>query len=47
MPPPDAITQRFAPLHPRLVDLSLGRIQRLLADLGSPERRTPPVISAM
>jgi dihydrofolate synthase/folylpolyglutamate synthase len=40
----DAITARFAPLHPRLVDLSLGRIQRLLADLGSPERRAPPVI---
>jgi dihydrofolate synthase/folylpolyglutamate synthase len=40
----DAITQRFAPLHPRLVDLSLGRIERLLADLGHPEARTPPVI---
>ncbi|HEY3886541.1 MAG TPA: folylpolyglutamate synthase/dihydrofolate synthase family protein, partial [Vicinamibacterales bacterium] len=44
MPPTDAITARFAPLHPRLVDLSLGRIERLLADLGSPEMRTPPVI---
>src|SRR5436305_11170117 len=42
--PTDAITARFAPLHPRRIDLSLGRIQRLLADLGSPERRTPPVI---
>ena len=40
----DAITQRFAPLHPRLVDLSLGRIERLLADLGHPEAKTPPVI---
>jgi len=40
----DAITQRFAPLHPRLVDLSLGRIQRLLADLGDPQTRTPSVI---
>ncbi len=40
----DAITQRFSPLHPRLVDLSLGRIQRLLADLGSPEKRLPPVL---
>ena len=40
----DAITARFAPLHPRLVDLSLGRVQRLLADLGHPERRTPPII---
>ena len=26
------------------VDLSLGRIQRLLADLGSPQERVPPVI---
>ena len=40
----DAITQRFAPLHPRLVDLSLGRIERLLAELGHPEAKTPPVI---
>jgi dihydrofolate synthase/folylpolyglutamate synthase len=40
----DAITQRFAPLHPRLVDLSLGRIERLLAELGHPEGKTPPVI---
>jgi dihydrofolate synthase/folylpolyglutamate synthase len=40
----DAITSRFAPLHPRLVDLSLGRIERLLADLGHPEAKTPPVI---
>ncbi len=40
----DAITQRFAPLHPRLVDLSLGRVQRLLADLGAPETRAPPIL---
>jgi dihydrofolate synthase/folylpolyglutamate synthase len=40
----DAITERFSPLHPRLVDLSLDRIARLLADLGRPETRTPPVI---
>jgi dihydrofolate synthase/folylpolyglutamate synthase len=42
--PTDAITARFAPLHPRRIDLSLGRIQRLLTDLGSPERKLPPVI---
>ncbi len=41
---PDAITARFAPLHPRLVDLSLGRIERLLVDLGSPNLHVPPVI---
>jgi len=31
-------------LHPRLIDLSLGRIERLLAKLGHPERRLPPVV---
>lgn len=40
----DAITRRFAPLHPRLIDLSLARIERLLAEMGSPQTRLPPVI---
>jgi dihydrofolate synthase / folylpolyglutamate synthase len=40
----DAITTRFAPLHPRKIDLSLGRIERLLADLGAPHKRLPPVV---
>jgi dihydrofolate synthase/folylpolyglutamate synthase len=31
-------------LHPRLIDLSLGRIEALLAKLGHPERHLPPVI---
>jgi dihydrofolate synthase/folylpolyglutamate synthase len=31
-------------LHPKRIDLSLGRIQRTLAALGHPERRLPPVI---
>lgn len=31
-------------LHPRLIDLSLGRIERLLDKLGHPERRLPPVV---
>ncbi len=31
-------------LHPRVIDLSLGRIERLLAALGNPEHRLPPVI---
>ena len=39
----DAFSARFAPLHPRRVDLSLGRIERLLGDLGSPHKRLPPV----
>ena len=39
----DAFSARFAPLHPRRIDLSLGRIERLLGDLGSPHKRLPPV----
>jgi dihydrofolate synthase/folylpolyglutamate synthase len=31
-------------LHPRLIDLSLDRIEGLLAKLGHPEQRLPPVI---
>ncbi|HLJ72374.1 MAG TPA: folylpolyglutamate synthase/dihydrofolate synthase family protein [Roseiarcus sp.] len=44
MNPHDAILTRFAPLHPKKIDLSLGRIERLLADLGAPEKRLPPVV---
>ena len=36
--------ERFLPLHPKKIDLSLGRIERLLGDLGHPERQVPPVI---
>jgi len=35
---------RLAELHPKKIDLSLARIERLLARLGNPERRLPPVI---
>ena len=35
---------RLQALHPKLIDLSLGRIQRLLSALGAPHRRLPPVI---
>ena len=31
-------------LHPRRIDLSLGRIEQLLARLGNPHRPLPPVI---
>lgn len=31
-------------LHPRVIDLSLGRIERLLDALGRPQDRLPPVI---
>jgi dihydrofolate synthase/folylpolyglutamate synthase len=31
-------------LHPLLIDLSLGRVERLLAKLGDPHERLPPVV---
>jgi len=40
----DEILARLMALHPKVIDLSLGRIERLLAKLGHPERRLPPVI---
>ena len=40
----DAIVTRLLALHPKLIDLSLDRMWRLLAALGHPERRLPPVI---
>jgi dihydrofolate synthase/folylpolyglutamate synthase len=40
----DAIMARFLALHPRKIDLALGRIETLLAALGHPEQRLPPVI---
>jgi dihydrofolate synthase/folylpolyglutamate synthase len=40
----DAIVARLHALHPRAIDLSLGRLERLLAALDHPERRLPPTI---
>src|SRR5690348_17980523 len=40
----DALMARFLALHPRTIDLSLGRVERLLARLNHPELRLPPVI---
>ena len=42
--PVDAIVARLTALHPKRIDLSLERIERLLAALDHPERRLPPVI---
>jgi dihydrofolate synthase / folylpolyglutamate synthase len=39
-----AIHARLLALHPKRIDLSLDRIERLLAALGHPERRLPPLI---
>ena len=38
------IVDRLQDLHPKRIDLSLSRIARLLAALGEPQRRLPPVI---
>jgi len=35
---------RLSALHPKNIDLSLARMQRLLAQLDHPERKLPPVI---
>ncbi|MDD9992356.1 MAG: bifunctional folylpolyglutamate synthase/dihydrofolate synthase [Rhodospirillales bacterium] len=40
----DAILARLLDLHPKSIDLSLGRMTRLLDALGNPERNMPPVI---
>ena len=39
-----AVLKRLLALHPKKIDLALDRIQRLLADLGHPERKLAPVI---
>ena len=46
-PPPggsDRVLERLSRLHPKKIDLSLGRVERLLGRLGHPEARLPPVI---
>ena len=40
----DAILDRLMSLHPKVIDLSLDRMRRLLADLGDPQDRIPPVV---
>lgn len=40
----DALIARFLALHPKAIDLSLGRIERLLERLGSPHQALPPLI---
>lgn len=40
----DAILKRLLSLHPKLIDLELTRIERLLDQLGRPQDRLPPVI---
>jgi dihydrofolate synthase/folylpolyglutamate synthase len=40
----DGIVARLHGLHPRLIDLTLDRLEGLLGKLGHPERKLPPVI---
>jgi len=40
----DVILARMMALHPKIIDLTLDRVWRLLAALDHPERKLPPVI---
>jgi len=40
----EGIVARLHGLHPRLIDLSLDRLLKLLAKLEHPERRLPPIV---
>jgi dihydrofolate synthase/folylpolyglutamate synthase len=40
----EAIIDRLHALHPKLIDLSLGRLRHCLDRIGNPERRLPPVL---
>ncbi|HZP70168.1 MAG TPA: folylpolyglutamate synthase/dihydrofolate synthase family protein [Pseudolabrys sp.] len=40
----DSIVLRLMALHPKRIDLSLDRVQRLLGAIGHPEKKLPPVI---
>ncbi len=42
--PSDAILARLLGLHPKIIDLTLDRVDRLLAAMGHPERRLAPVV---
>lgn len=44
MPDSDRLLAELKLLHPKLIDLSLGRVLRLLGKLGDPHKRLPPVI---
>jgi len=43
-PTSDIILERMMTLHPKVIDLTFDRIDPLLATLGHPERKLPPVI---
>jgi dihydrofolate synthase/folylpolyglutamate synthase len=43
-PTSDRVLERLGRLHPKLIDLSLGRVERLLTALGNPQDQLPPVV---
>ncbi|MFN4101860.1 MAG: bifunctional folylpolyglutamate synthase/dihydrofolate synthase, partial [Pararhodobacter sp.] len=43
-PSSDAILNRMMALHPKIIDLTLDRVWRLLEALGNPQEALPPVI---
>jgi dihydrofolate synthase/folylpolyglutamate synthase len=40
----DIVLERLNKLHPKIIDLELGRVLKLLDRVGNPEKRLPPVI---
>jgi dihydrofolate synthase/folylpolyglutamate synthase len=40
----DVILERMMALHPKVIDLTLDRVWRLLAALGNPQDTLPPVV---
>ena len=40
----DLVLERLTKLHPKIIDLSLDRVWRLLEKIGHPEQRLPPVV---
>jgi len=40
----DLVLERLTKLHPKIIDLSLDRVWRLLEKIGHPERQLPPVV---
>ena len=42
-----AALERLHKLYPRMIDLKIDRLQRLLADLGDPQTKLPPVILSL
>jgi dihydrofolate synthase/folylpolyglutamate synthase len=42
--PSDLILDRLTRLHPKIIDLSLERVARLLQAVGAPQDRLPPVV---